>query len=145
MGLVPQNVHRERGPEPARGSAVVREFNQVLVWVAHVQTADGSGCAGLVDGTFLDIHAGRRQDACDLFDRIVDHETQVSRSRLRVQRLRLELVTGRMQIDLAAAEGQRMASVVKNGVSHTEHADVELDGRVEVSNGENEMVEPIDT
>jgi hypothetical protein len=67
------------------------------------------------------------------------------RSGLRVQRLRLELVTSGMQIDLAGAESQRMTSVPENGVCHAEYTDVEVDGRVDIRDGKNELVEAIDT
>jgi hypothetical protein len=127
-----------------RGSAIVRELDEILVWVAHVDAADGSGCARPLNGAFLDLHTGRHKDAGYLFDRIVDNEAQIGRSRLRLQRLRLELVTSRMQIDLTRAEGQGMTSILEEDVGHSEHADVEVDGRFEIGDGKNEMVETVD-
>ena len=61
-----------------------------------------------------------------------------------MQRLGLELAVGFVQIDLAGAEGQRVASLREDGVCHPEHADVERDRRVEIGDSQNEMVEPID-
>ena len=37
-----------------------------------------------------------------------------------------------------------MTSVPEDGVGHAEHAGIELDGRVEIGDGEDKMVEAID-
>ena len=59
-------------------------------------------------------------------------------------RLRLELVTGPVQIDLAVAEGKGGASRAERHRLHAQDAGVELHGGVDVGDGQHQMVKAID-
>jgi hypothetical protein len=54
-------------------------------------------------------------------------------------------MTSLMQVHLAGTKGQRTAPIAEDGIRHAKHANVERDRRVEIGNGQNEMVEAINT
>jgi hypothetical protein len=76
--------------------------------------------------------------------RVDGDQAQVGAAGRRSVGLRLELVTGPMQIDLAAAEGKRGAPRAERHRRHTQDAGVEVDGGVDVDYGQHQMVEPVD-
>jgi hypothetical protein len=49
-----------------------------------------------------------------------------------------------MQIDLLRSERERAATLAEGHVRHSQHARIELDGGVDVRDGQDEMIEPVD-
>lgn len=130
--------------ERLRGSSqVVAELDEILVWIADVDADDRSGCARALDRTFLDLDALRDQLGPDLVDRFVDDETEIGAAGTGVCGLRFELAAGLVQVDLAASEGQRPPIAFEGDGPHPQHPLVEVDRRVEVLDGQHQMIQTL--
>jgi hypothetical protein len=87
------------------------DLDQVLAGVAEVDGQDRLCGAGAFDRAFPDRDAVCGEDRDHLIQRPGGDQAQVRAAGPRPMGLRLELVAGAVQVDLAATEGQRAGLV----------------------------------
>lgn len=123
---------------------VLADLDQVPVGIAEVERVDRPERAGALDRAFLDGYVRACERRLDGLQRHGGDEAEVGRSRRRSQGPGIELATGLVEVELLLAESQRHATVAEAFPVHIQRALVERDRRLDVSDGEHEMVETID-
>jgi hypothetical protein len=109
-----------------------------------VDAEDGAGGAGAFGRAFLDGDVVYGEFLDNPFQRLGGNQAQVGAAGRWAVGLRLELVTGPVQVDLAVTEGQGGASRAERHRLHAQHAGVERHGGVDVGDGQHQVVEAID-
>src|SRR3546814_10420488 len=80
----------------------------------------------------------------DLADRRLGDQAEIAAAGRRIRRVRHEFAPRLVQVDLLPAEGERGAALAEAHDLHAEDPAVEGAGRLDVADGEHEMVDAVD-
>jgi hypothetical protein len=123
---------------------VVADLDEVRVGVAQVDAQDRTGRPCPWHRALDKRHAVRLQLLDHGVQRRLGDKAQVRAPGCRPVGLRFELAASRMQVDLAAAEDERLSTRAELDGSHAEHPRVEVDRRVDVPHCQHQVVESVD-
>jgi 8-oxo-dGTP pyrophosphatase MutT (NUDIX family) len=120
------------------------DLDEVAVRITEVDRGDRASRPSPGNWSFLDPHVAGAQVGHHPVKWGRGDQADIDRSWSGSAGLGLQLVTRLVQVELVGAEAEGAAVGAEGDRLHAEHADIEVDGLVDVGNGEDQMVNAVD-
>ena len=122
----------------------IGQFYQVVVGIPEVDRYQRPCGACPVDRPLDDIHAVLPDEGCGLFDVQGGDEAEIGGTRRGVAGFRLVFPAVFMEIDFLIAEFQGNPTLPEAHDLHSQNSRIELQGFIDVSDGEDQVVDAVD-
>jgi hypothetical protein len=125
-------------------SEVICDLDEVAIGIAKIYGAEFAQCPVALDWTFFDVHPHRSCILDDLLQGAGGNEAEVSGAGYGVRCLEIRFVAAMMQLYGLDTKSKGLLASQGDDV-HAQEFRVENDGCVNVGNGQNQVIEPVES
>jgi hypothetical protein len=120
------------------------DLDEVAVGITEVDRRDGAGRSDPGNWSLLNLHVAGLQVGDQPVRWGRGDQTHINRSGCGSTGLGFQFVTRQVNVELVLAEPKGATASAEGDRLHAEHADIEVDGLLDVGDGKDQMVDPVD-